>query len=148
MWPAGVFGKYSGSILGTYGVYGKRLESIRLVLGAFVMSRLHWAECHSECFPNTKVVRFSKLSEFPAECVYQRIISVWFPNVFSMVSEWFPNTPNGFRIDRILPEYGPFTPRTSTFIFGKHSSCSKSIRGVRHAYGTQHLQMFIPCSKN
>ena len=28
--------------------------------------------------------------------------------------------------------------------FGKHSSCSRSIRSVRKAYGTQHLQMFIP----
>ena len=28
--------------------------------------------------------------------------------------------------------------------FGKHSSCSRSIRGVRKAYGTQHLQIFIP----
>jgi hypothetical protein len=37
MWPACVFGKYSGSILGTYGVYGKRSKSIHLVLGVFGM---------------------------------------------------------------------------------------------------------------
>ena len=28
--------------------------------------------------------------------------------------------------------------------FRKHSSCSRSIRGVKKAYGTQHLQIFIP----
>ena len=28
--------------------------------------------------------------------------------------------------------------------FAKHSSCSRSIRGVRESYGTQHLQIFIP----
>jgi hypothetical protein len=76
--------------------------------------------------------------------MYHRLLSVCFPNVFSMVSEWFPYTPNGFRIDRILPEYGPFAPRTPTFIFGKHSSCSKFIRGVRKAYGSQHLNPNAP----
>jgi hypothetical protein len=38
MWPAGVFGKYSGSILGTYGVYEKRSESIHRNVGAVAVS--------------------------------------------------------------------------------------------------------------
>ena len=32
-----IFGKYSGSIVGAYGMYGKRSESIHLILGAFGM---------------------------------------------------------------------------------------------------------------
>jgi hypothetical protein len=79
--------------------------------------------------------------------MYHRMLSVCFPNVFNMISEWFPNTPNGFRIYRILPEYGPFAPRTPTFIFGKHSSYSKYIRGVRKAYRTQHLIPNAPRSR-
>ena len=37
MWRPCVFGKYSGTVLGAYGMYGKRTGSMRLVLGAFGM---------------------------------------------------------------------------------------------------------------
>ena len=58
-----VFGKYSGSILGAYGMYGNRLGSMRLIIGAFGMKiwrcwvpsdlRTHRTDLeHDECFPN------------------------------------------------------------------------------------------------
>ena len=59
-----IFGKYSGSILGAYGMYGKRSGSMCLVLCAFGMK--FWRCCvlyafrtprmdleHDECFPKT-----------------------------------------------------------------------------------------------
>ena len=46
------------------------------------------------------------------------------------------NTANRPRMDRTLSA-------CFSHAFGKHSSCSRSIRGVRKAYGSQHLQMFI-----
>jgi hypothetical protein len=65
------------------------------------MARLHWAECHSECFPNTKVARFSKQPECPAECVYPQCITECFPFAFRMFSVW---VPNGFRIHQMISE--------------------------------------------
>ena len=56
-----VFEKYSGSILGAYGMYGKRSGSMRLVFGAFGMKIWRcWVPYaffgmdleHNECFPN------------------------------------------------------------------------------------------------
>ena len=63
LWRPCVFGKYSGSILGAYGMYGKRWGSMRLVLGAFGMKSWRcWVPYafrtpqmdleHDECFPN------------------------------------------------------------------------------------------------
>ena len=61
-----------------------------------------------------------------------------------MLSECFQNTANRPRMDRTLSACFPHAFRTILKTFGKHSSCSWCIRGVRKAYGTQHLQIFIP----
>jgi hypothetical protein len=124
------------------------------------MSRLHYV-----CLPNTKVAGFSKLSEFPAECVYPKFpqcINECFLVAFRMCSVWFPNDfrilpiltyfPNAFRTRRINLECTELFPsmfglnEIILITFGKHSSCSKSIRGVRKAYRTQHLHS--ECTKN
>ena len=108
--------------------------------------------------------------------VYHRIFSVCFPNVFSMVSECFQNRPNtsrmltskGFLSERspyafrMLSDHGesisngpnsflmfPHAFRTILKTIGKHSSRSRSIRGVRKAYGTQLIHTFhSECTRN
>ena len=100
---------------------------------------------------------------FP-QCITECFPFVYRTNVFSMVSECFqnrPNTsrmltskgfiserlPNAFKTRRIDLEWTELFPHAFRRILktsGKHSSCSRSIRGVRKAYGTQHLQIFIP----
>ena len=60
-----------------------------------------------------------------------------------MLSECFQNTANRSRMDRTLSACFPHAFRRILNTFGKHSSCSRSIRCVRKAYGTQHLQIFI-----
>ena len=54
--------------------------------------------------------------------------------------------PNAFRTQRIDVEWTKLFPHAFRIIlktFGKHSSCSRSIWGVRKAYGTQHLKILI-----
>ena len=65
-------------------------------------------------------------------------------NALRMLSECFQNTANRPRMDRTLSVCFPHSFRIILKTFGKHSSCYMSIRGVRKAYGTQHVQIFIP----
>ena len=58
-----------------------------------------------------------------------------------MLSECFQNTTNRPMMDRTLSACFPHAFRRILKTFGKHSSYSRS---VRKAYGTQHLQIFIP----
>ena len=61
-----------------------------------------------------------------------------------MLSECFQNTANRPRMDRTLSASFPNAFRRILKTFGKHSSCSMSIPGVRKACGTQHFQIYFP----
>ena len=94
----------------------------------------------TECFPF--VFRMCSVWFHNAFRIDRILPACWlrkvsFPNAFRMLSECFQNTANRPRMDRTLLERFPN-------VFEKHSSCSWSIWGVRKAYGTQHLQFFIP----
>ena len=100
------------------------------------------AECPSECaFPNVSPNAFSLFSE----CFLYGFI------MLSEQTEYFPHVdferfPNAYRRRRINLEWSELFPHAFRRVlntFGKHSSCSRSIRGVRKAYGTQHLHIFI-----
>ena len=97
-------------------------------------------QCITECFPF--VFRMFPVWFQNAFRIDRILPAFWlrkvsFPKAFHVLSECFQNTATRPRIDRTLSARFPN-------VFGKHSSCSRSIQGVRKAHGTQHLHIFIP----
>ena len=106
--------------------------------------RMWFPQCITECFAFVfrmclvwfqNAIRIDRI--LPACCLRKGSL----PNAFRNLSEFFQNTANRPRIDRTL---SACFPHDSPNVFGKLPSCSRSIQGVRKAYGTQHLQIFIP----
>jgi hypothetical protein len=152
----GVFYEHTGCSAPYGDAYGTAFGSSKNLLCPnelpFVFRIRKWCDFFN--WPNVPPNVFSPM--------YHRMFSVCFPNVFTMVSECFQNRrntsrmltskgfrtlsvcfPNAFRTRRIDIEWTDLFPHAfRTFsageriVFGKHSSCSMSIRGVRKAYGT------------
>jgi hypothetical protein len=83
------------------------------------MARSHWAECHSVCFPNTKVAGFSKTVRISPPNVFTSNLLNVSPNAFRLLSEcfqygseWFPNAFRTRRIDLECTELFPHAFRT------------------------------------
>jgi hypothetical protein len=82
-----------------------------------------------ECFPNT--------SRIQLQATFRRSMKIT-QHIFgatecrSVCIRTEPNSQYAPRIHRMLPEYGPFAPRTPTLIFGTHSEwhsaqCTRAI---------------------
>jgi hypothetical protein len=69
------------------------------------MARLHWAECHSECFRIRKWRDFRNCPNFSLNV----FITECFPFDFRIFSVWFPK---GFRIHQMVSEYTEYFPHT------------------------------------
>jgi hypothetical protein len=153
MWPAGVFGKDSEKdperILKTFGKHSSCSRSIRGVRKAYGTQHLQMF------IPNAPKTRRMLSERFPYTPYVPRMLPEYFPNTpaghirkvdenyFEHAQQIFgatecrsvciraeQNSQYAPRIHQMLPEYGPFAPRTPKFIFGKHSECIRpSVNG-------------------